>query len=70
MAYNVTNMSDLFQMLESNNQEVVREIKQVIYEQYEEGKCLVFSPKLIWPTDMRSTYFWTCLLYTSDAADE
>ena len=38
MAYNVSNMSDLFQMLESNNPEVVKEIKQLIYEQYEEGK--------------------------------
>ena len=33
------NMSELFQMLESNNQEVVKEIKQVIYEQYEEGEA-------------------------------
>jgi hypothetical protein len=36
-AYNAANISDLFQLLESNNQEVVKEIKQVIYEQYEEG---------------------------------
>ena len=37
--YNASNMSEVFQMLESNNVDVVNEIKQLIYEQYEEGKA-------------------------------
>ena len=37
MSYNVSNISELFQTLESNNQDVVKEIKQVIYEMYDEG---------------------------------
>ena len=41
------NMSELFQMLESNNQEVVKEIKQVIYEQYEEGESTRASSYLV-----------------------
>ena len=34
-------------MLESNNQEVVKEIKQVIYEQYEEGESTRASSYLV-----------------------
>ncbi len=37
--YNASNMSEVFQMLESNNVDIVNEIKQLIYEQYEEGKA-------------------------------
>ena len=37
MSYNVSNISELFQTWESNNQDVVKEIKQVIYEMYDEG---------------------------------
>ena len=40
--YNASNMSEVFQMLESNNVDVVNEIKQLIYEQYEEGNAKYF----------------------------
>ena len=33
-------------MLESNNQDVVKEIKQLIYEQYDEGNIDRFGSKI------------------------
>lgn len=37
-SYNVSNITELFSMLESNNADVAREMKQAIYEQYDEGE--------------------------------